>query len=98
MVEPKGLIFNQGLIRTKCNQPGISRHLVWRWRLSEKLSGALDHKLTIVTAPTGYGKSTAVIDWLGQAGLPLSPGCRWMSVITPGEAFWRYISLRWTAS
>ena len=76
MIEQKDLFFNHGLIRTKCNRPGITNHLVSRLRLSQKLSGALDHKLTVVTAPAGYGKSTAVVDWLGQAGLPVA----WVSL------------------
>lgn len=90
MIAHNDFIFNQGLIRTKCNQPGIPLHLVSRRRLSEKLTGALNHKLTIVTAPAGYGKSTAVIDWLEQVGLPSA----WVSLDRDDNhslMFWRYI-------
>jgi LuxR family maltose regulon positive regulatory protein len=90
MTDRHDFIFNQGIIRTKCNQPGITRRLVSRRRLSEKLSQTLDHKLTLVTAPAGYGKSTAVVDWLQKAGLPTA----WVSLDSGDNhpmIFWRYI-------
>jgi LuxR family maltose regulon positive regulatory protein len=84
--------FNQQLIHTKCHPPRINEQRVLRRDLSRKLAGALRCKLTIVTAPAGYGKSTAVIDWLGQTGLPFA----WVSLDAGDnhpEAFWRYICL-----
>lgn len=90
MTDHNDFIYIQGLIRTKCNQPGITRRLVSRRRLSEKLTQALDHKLTLVTAPAGYGKSTAVVDWLQKAGLLAA----WVSLDSEDNhplIFWRYI-------
>jgi LuxR family maltose regulon positive regulatory protein len=84
--------FNPGLIHTKCQPPRISEQRVARRGLSQKLAGALKCKLTTVIAPAGYGKSTAVIDWLGQTGLPSA----WVSLDAGDnhpEAFWRYICL-----
>jgi LuxR family maltose regulon positive regulatory protein len=83
---------DQGLIRTKCHPPRITAQRVLRRDLSQKLAGALNCKLTTVTAPAGYGKSTAVIDWLGQTGLPVA----WVSLDANDnrpEVFWRYICL-----
>jgi LuxR family maltose regulon positive regulatory protein len=84
--------FDQTLIRTKCHPPRITEQRVSRRDLSQKLAGTLDCKLTIVTAPAGYGKSTAVVDWLGQTGLPVA----WVSLDANDnhpEVFWRYICL-----
>jgi LuxR family maltose regulon positive regulatory protein len=84
--------FDQGLIRTKCNPPRISEQRVLRRDLLNKLAGALQCKLTIVTAPAGYGKSTTVIDWLGQTKLPVA----WVAFDANDnhpEVFWRYICL-----
>lgn len=80
----------QGFIRTKYGKPGISHNLIRRPRISEKLDLALKHKLTFVTASAGYGKSTAVLEWLEMKELP----CAWLS-LDDGDndpvRFWRYI-------
>ncbi|HWR60345.1 MAG TPA: LuxR C-terminal-related transcriptional regulator, partial [Clostridia bacterium] len=50
----------------------------------------MTHKLTIVMAPAGYGKTTAVLDWLGKYGLPAA----WVSVDSYDNnpiVFWRYV-------
>jgi len=41
-----------------------------RARLLRDLDQVLDHDGVLLTAPAGYGKSTLVLDWLDQAGLP----------------------------
>lgn len=79
-----------GLIRTKYSRPGINQYLVSRQRLHQKLDYSKKCKLTQVIAPAGYGKTTAVLDWLGQCGLPSA----WLSL--DGEdnnpvTFWRYV-------
>jgi LuxR family maltose regulon positive regulatory protein len=86
----KNCNLDQGLIRTKCHPPRIATQRILRQATSQKLAGALDCKLTVVTAPAGYGKSTAVIDWLGQTELPVA----WVSLDAGDnhpEVFWRYI-------
>jgi LuxR family maltose regulon positive regulatory protein len=84
--------FDQGLIHTKCQPPRIIEQRVLRRNLFSKLAGALHCKLTTVTAPAGYGKSTTVIDWLGRMKLPVA----WVSLDAGDnhpEVFWRYICL-----
>ncbi len=68
--------YKSGLIRTKYSRPGISSNMVHRNRLYDRLNKALDHKLTIVTAPAGYGKSVAVNEWLNFSGVPFA----WVSI------------------
>jgi LuxR family maltose regulon positive regulatory protein len=56
------------LLYTKLNVPPIQPSLVPRPRLIERLNQSLrlGHKLTLLLAPAGYGKSTLVVDWLNQ--------------------------------
>lgn len=80
----------QGLIKTQYTKPGISHNLISRPRITKKLDQALQHKLTFVTAPAGYGKSTAVLEWIEKRGLPSA----WISLDESQNdpvRFWRYI-------
>lgn len=56
----------------------------------EKLRQAPECRLTLVTAPAGYGKTTAALDWLNKCGLPYA----WLSLDTGDNSlviFWRYV-------
>ncbi len=57
----------QILLQTKLHQPSIPRGLIDRPRLFEQLNGVIDHPLTLICAPAGYGKTTLVCTWLNQA-------------------------------
>jgi len=52
------------LIRTKLNLPRIADDLIDRPRLIERLNESLTRKVTLVSAPAGYGKTTLVGQWL----------------------------------
>jgi LuxR family maltose regulon positive regulatory protein len=58
------------VIRTKLTPPRPRRFTLHRPRLAALLSRALDHRLTVVHAGTGYGKSTALAS-MGTDGIPL---------------------------
>jgi LuxR family maltose regulon positive regulatory protein len=73
------------LLQTKLNRPSITRGLIDRPRLFEQLSSGVDHPLTLICAPAGYGKTTLVCTWLEHmaagrgedaASLPLA----WLSL------------------
>ena len=64
------------LLTTKLHIPRSSRDLVLRPRLMESLDSALQGKLTIVSAPAGYGKSTAIANWVD--GSRIQTG--WLSI------------------
>jgi len=69
------------LLSTKLNVPRIRKRLVSRPRLVEKLNACTRCKLTVVSAPTGYGKTTLVTQWL--AGLPAEDSAHnaaWLSL------------------
>ncbi len=56
------------LLRTKLFIPQVRPSLVPRPRLFAKLDSGLEAKLTLISAPAGYGKTTLVADWLRHSG------------------------------
>ncbi|MCS6843929.1 MAG: hypothetical protein NZ528_06340 [Caldilineales bacterium] len=57
------------VLRTKLTPPHLPRRTLDRPRLTARLAEALDHRLTVVHAEAGYGKSTALA-LLAASGLP----------------------------
>ena len=62
------------LLETKLFVPRPRRGLVPRPRLSERLDRGAASKLTLVSAPAGFGKTTLLAEWLaaGPPRLPMS--------------------------
>ncbi len=58
------------ILQTKLYPPRLPRHTLVRPRVSALLCQALDHRVTIVRASTGYGKSTALAG-LAESNAPL---------------------------
>ncbi len=58
-------------IPTKIIIPKRSPGVIRRPRLIDALHDNLDHKLVLVTAPPGYGKTTLLIDFATDAGIPV---------------------------
>src|SRR5689334_1979820 len=58
------------ILRTKLQPPRLRRWTLARTRLNARLEEALDYRLTLLVAPTGYGKSTLLAGWLGTAAHP----------------------------
>jgi len=54
------------LIRTKLNIPRTSGELVERPRLLDQLNQRLNRKVTLISAPAGFGKTTLAVTWLKQ--------------------------------
>jgi LuxR family maltose regulon positive regulatory protein len=52
------------ILVTKLYIPSTRPELVPRPRLIEQLNGALHRKLTLISAPAGFGKTTLVTEWL----------------------------------
>jgi LuxR family maltose regulon positive regulatory protein len=52
------------LIRTKLHRPPVTRDLLCREKLHERLDASRHLPLTLVSAPAGYGKSTLIGHWL----------------------------------
>jgi LuxR family maltose regulon positive regulatory protein len=55
---------NPTILKTKLHRPPLPHTLVERTRLIEWLNQGIQHPLTLVAAPAGYGKSTLIGSWL----------------------------------
>jgi hypothetical protein len=67
------------LLETKLYLPRPRSGLVVRRRLSERLSRAFESKLTLVSAPAGFGKTTLLTGWL--AAMPADGrSAAWLSL------------------
>jgi LuxR family maltose regulon positive regulatory protein len=77
------------LLQTKLLVPPIRPAGVQRPHLIGQLNAGLERKLTLVSAPAGYGKSTLLSEWTHQVSLPAA----WLSLEgadnTPSR-FWSY--------
>jgi LuxR family maltose regulon positive regulatory protein len=54
------------LLQTKLYIPLIRPNLVLRPRLTEQLDISLHRKLTLISAPAGFGKTTLVSEWVAN--------------------------------
>jgi LuxR family maltose regulon positive regulatory protein len=52
------------LLTTKLYIPSTRPELVLRPRLIEQLNKGLHKKLTLISAPAGFGKTTLITEWL----------------------------------
>lgn len=64
------------LLASKFYFPPHRRDLVQRPRLLESLDAGLSRKLTLVSAPVGFGKTTLVSEWIRDCGHPAA----WLSL------------------
>lgn len=64
------------ILRTKLNLPQIAFHQIFRTRLYDLLSQGIQRKLTVVSAPAGFGKTTLVAGWLNQTQIKYA----WFSI------------------
>jgi LuxR family transcriptional regulator, maltose regulon positive regulatory protein len=73
-------------------RPGAGTSTLHRRRLTELIEQAGAHRLTLVTAPAGAGKTTACADWAMEAAR--SRRVAWLTLdrndIDPAR-FWRYV-------
>ena len=93
------------LLETKLYVPRSRRGLVPRPRLSERLDRGTASKLTLVSAPAGFGKTTLLTAWLAAG--PAAPAderlTAWLSLDRADNdpaSFWTYViaALRTVAS
>jgi LuxR family maltose regulon positive regulatory protein len=64
------------LLATKLYIPKPRQGLVQRPRLTERLNKATECKLTLISAPAGFGKTTLLSEWLIRSQLPVA----WVSL------------------
>ena len=83
------------LLVPKFQLPPLHPSLVPRERGLSLLDRALEHRLTLVSAPAGYGKTTLVRQWVAERSQqPHFPPVAWVS-LDGGDndpvRFWRYL-------
>src|SRR5881227_3643666 len=64
------------ILATKLYLPRLRPKIVLRARLLEQLNEGLHRKLTLVSAPAGFGKTTLVSEWVAGCERPLA----WLSL------------------
>ena len=78
---------------TKLHVPKLRRGLVARPRLLERLRRGADSRLTLVSAPAGFGKTTLLAEWLHEASA-VDRCVAWLS-LDPSDnepaSFWTYV-------
>ena len=58
------------ILATKLYSPPLREDRVSRPRLLEQLQAGISRKLTLVSAPAGFGKTTVISDWLHRQSTP----------------------------
>ncbi|MDQ2960719.1 MAG: hypothetical protein M3R48_06680 [Candidatus Dormibacteraeota bacterium] len=80
------------LVETKLYIPKLRRGLVARPRLSEPLSRGTESRLTLISGPAGFGKTTLLSEWLAASAGERSVA--WVS-LEPSDSqsasFWTYV-------
>lgn len=75
----------------KLHRPPVRDHWLRRERLLRRLETVVDHPVTLVAAPAGYGKTILVAQWLEEA----DPRAAWVS-LDPGDndacRFWAHVA------
>ncbi|MVX62674.1 hypothetical protein GKZ28_03005 [Clostridium chromiireducens] len=84
---------DKGYIKSKVNIPKAKEKLIRRLSLFEKLNESVNYKLTLVTAPAGFGKSTLISSWI-NFDVKNRYYMSWVSLDERDSdplTFWRYI-------
>ncbi len=58
------------LLTTKLYIPPVRSELVSRQHLIDRLNSGLSGKLTLISAPAGFGKTTLISEWISQSDIP----------------------------
>src|SRR5690349_19904400 len=73
--------------------PRTRQSLVSRPRLGDRLAQSEQTRLTLVSGPAGFGKTTLVAGWLSDTSKP-GRAVAWISVDSSDDdpdRFWRYV-------
>ncbi len=78
----------QSFLSTKLTIPPARPDLVPRPQLVDRLRTVLSRKLTLVSAPAGYGKTTLLSEWASRCGFPVA----WISLDDADNDLARFLS------
>ena len=82
------IINDMKLLATKLQPPALSKHILKRLRLLSRLDDVRDYKICLLSAPTGYGKTSLVREWINQTDLLVS----WITLDERDNEVNRFIS------
>ncbi len=84
------------LLSTKLTPPRAGARLVDRPHVVQRLQRGLERPLTLIAAPAGYGKTTALRAWIRELEQsPDAPAIAWVSLDASDNdpaQFWTYVS------
>ena len=63
-------------LRTKLCVPPLGSSWITRSRLVKRIDEGFERKLTLISAPAGFGKTTLLVDWVHKRKIPVA----WFSV------------------
>src|SRR5579875_1452758 len=100
--KPVAAQIQAALLEPKLHPPRLHASLVLRERLLTRLDEGLSHKLTLISAPAGSGKTTLVRQWMAGRGTyqrehgdeAYLPPVAWISLDAADNdpiRFWRYV-------
>lgn len=75
-------------LQTKFRVPPIRRESIERPRLIDQLDRSLETRLTLISAPAGFGKTTLVAEWLRGLNQPFA----WVSLDSDDNAWPRFLA------
>jgi LuxR family maltose regulon positive regulatory protein len=88
------MTIDRDLLRTKFAIPQSGASLIQRASLLARLDDALGAKLTLISAPAGFGKTTLVAQWINRQSQIANRSFAWLT-LDPGDndpiRFWRYV-------
>jgi len=82
------------LLASKLHPPRLPGTLVARTRLLDRLDAGRAHRLTLLSAPAGFGKTTLVCQWMASRAMPVGLSVAWVSLDAADDdpaRFWRYV-------
>jgi len=76
------------ILTTKLYIPALRPKVVFRTRLIERLNEGLNRKLTLISAPAGFGKTTLLSEWVAVCERPVA----WLSLDEGDNAPTRFLT------
>ena len=80
---------NNAIIPTKLQKPLLEKEGLIRHGLLSQLDSGLSGKLTLISAPAGFGKTTLINQWLSQQPFEVS----WLALDKQDNTHSRFLKL-----
>jgi len=81
----------QTILKTKLYTPPVLENLVVRSRLVDLLNHGIGRRLTLISAPAGFGKTTLISEWLNKGQIPFC----WISLDENDNDPRRFLTYFW---